>query len=126
MISLNNTRPQHYKKHFAVDAADIFDLHAYSNPLPGERQYRLVKYAQKYLFAENSKIFILTIRAFNDPSKEWNDTTTDSITRTFDFYERSQNKVENFGFYGWSLNPNVGIDSLPDVKVQVRRALMDK
>lgn len=115
-ISLNNVRPAHYKTNFSIDAADIFDLHAYSNPNIGSRQEMMRKSARIPLLGKQLKPVIFTIRAFNDPSKNWKNIDSDSLSRAVSFAIEMDGDFSGYGFYGWDLSPNIGINNIQDVE----------
>lgn len=107
-ISLNNTRQRHYNSKFSVHAADTFGLHAYGNPYPGGRQKRMIKLAEINIPRNLNKEILLTVRAWNDPDGDWHPITDTSIVDTARFYNTSIRHA-GIGFYGWELNPFIGL-----------------
>ena len=122
MASYNNSRAIHYWRNFTPDAADIIDLHRYSNPYPGEQQQALVDLARKN-FKFDSKTVIVTIRAFNSPDESRELMTSDSLLESYNHFFIENSVTDNIGFYGWHLSPNIGIKNLPEVRRQFVRIM---
>jgi hypothetical protein len=117
MISTNNNTEAKYQQFFTEDAFDILEMHKYVNPRPGISQQRLMS-----LFTSNRKRsypVIITLRAYNAPHKEKRESmTADSLEEQFEFFIKRPGLTRNVAFYGWDLNPSIGIKADPALQRQ--------
>ncbi|HWR26729.1 MAG TPA: hypothetical protein VN316_02520 [candidate division Zixibacteria bacterium] len=115
LLSFNGTRDEDYERCFSEKSFDILDLHAYMNDTLSSRQDNLITMFNKH--SKSTYPIIITIRAFryanvaSPPPK-------DMLQRQYNLFFRKYAITPNVGFYGWKLNPNVGIIDDPGLMKQ--------
>jgi hypothetical protein len=115
MLSSNNDDAGDFDRWFAEDAFDIFELHKYVNPRPGDAQERMLQ----LLRTRRTRDYpvIITLRAYNAPHKPARlPMTEDSLREQYRFFIEGPGLTRNFGLYGWDLSRNRGIKSDPGIR----------
>lgn len=125
MISANNNSEIKYDKWFTEDAFDILELHYYVNPKPGRGQKNLVDFFLKN--RKKSYQVIISFRAFNSPNKTGRvKMVPGSFNQQYSFFIENSGITSSFGFYGWDLNPNLGIKVIPSLLEEFKKLMQIK
>ncbi|MFA6106503.1 MAG: glycosyl hydrolase 53 family protein [Patescibacteria group bacterium] len=119
-LNTNINTQEGYDNYYTEKAFDILDIHHYVRGKIEKSQEDLIKF-----FKANKKSnfpVIITLRAFNrrdpdkDPIPDMN--AENSLQKQYDFFIKNSDITDNVGFYGWSLNPNMGINQVAEIKKQ--------
>ena len=117
MVSSNNHTRERYRRYFDEDSFDIFEMHIYVNPQPGQRQQNLMAFFQEVRTRDYP--VIVTLRAFNVPnSLRWVPMRPGGLAEQYAFFIERPGITKNFGLYGWRLSSNIGVTQIPALRTE--------
>lgn len=120
--SWNGTSDDHYRCCFSEDSFDILDIHAYVSDGIGKRQKKLLEEFRKHRM--KTYPVVITLRVCDGPDLK-KDLPPDGLRNQYDFFFKKNKVTKNIGFYGWDLNPNRGINQVPDIMRQFKAINLD-
>jgi len=114
LVSLNLTTQRDYNNYFTEKAFDILDIHAFVDPNISQRQRNLLDLIKKN--KHDNYPIIITLRICN--WSKWHDLPNNSLQDQYNFFIKKGGLTNNYGFYGWELDPLKGISQVGYLKNQ--------